>query len=80
MVYAQQTHDVQATLPFGCDSVMSVMTLHNGWDNVTSQRWVMTFRQRCDVTSSGRTLMVAKIMSTRDVEQTLCQRHLGSEM
>ena len=49
---AQQTHDVQATLPFGHDLVMSPMTLHNGCDNVTSQRWVMTLKQRYDVTSS----------------------------
>ena len=47
-----QTHDVQAMSPFGHDLVMSPMTLHNGCDNVTSQRSVMTLRQRYDVTSS----------------------------
>ncbi len=57
---SQQTHGIQATLPFGRDLVMSEITLHNGCDNVTSQFWGMTYRQHCDVTSSGRTLMVTK--------------------
>ena len=57
---SQQTHGVQATSLFGRHLVMSETMLHNGCDNVTSQLWVMTFRQRCDVISSGRTLMVTK--------------------
>ena len=73
-ISAQQTHDVQATLPFGHDLIMSPMTLHNGCDNVTSQRWVMTLRQRYDVTSSRRTLMVAKWSRFGTVTNDVAQR------
>ena len=80
MFGAQQTHDVQATLPFGRHTVRPEITLYKRCDNVMLQRFVVTSRQRCEITLSGRILKVKKWRSTRTLyercDNVMLQRYM----